>query len=831
MDNPELFVDVVLPLPVGGTFTYIVPPEFHRSVSSGVRVVVQFGKRKIYTSIVIRTHFDPPTGYQAKPILSVLDEEPVVVPVQMQFWHWMASYYLCHLGDVMNAALPSAFKLASESKITAGPTLNENQDGLTEKEQLLLEALHYRKSIKVEEVVKIVGQQKVIPLIKTLIDKGHVKLEEEVSERYQPLKEWMICLSPEYEDDEEKLEGLFNQLDKRAKRQLEVLMVFYQKTRIEGGLKELKRSELMKASNATTAVIEAMVEKNIFMAYEKTISRLELVDATLHPDQITLSGTQEKALDSIKFNFVEKDVVLLHGVTSSGKTEIYIKLIQEAISKGKQVLYLLPEIALTGHVINRLRKYFGNRIGVSHSRFNENERVEIYKNILPRTKIHATTTSYDIILGARSALFLPFSNLGLVIVDEEHDPSFKQFDPAPRYNARDSAIYLAHLHGAKVLLGSATPSVESYFNATERKYGLVEIMERYGAAELPEIKVVDVKGESRSQKMKSHFSSVLLQHLEGALERKEQSILFQNRRGFSLRLECETCQWMPTCNNCDVTLVYHKQQNQLRCHYCGYTRRIPEKCPECNGVKVRMKGFGTEKVEEELSLIYPHAKIGRMDLDTTRTKHAYQKILDDFEQGKIDVLVGTQMVTKGLDFANVSTVSILNADNMLSFPDFRAGERSFQLMAQVSGRSGRKNYKGVVIIQTYNPKHPIIHFVVKHDYKAMYQHQLLDRHKFNYPPYCRLIQLRLKHKNMNLLNKASDVLASKLKKRFGKRVLGPEYPLVGKVMNYYIKHILIKIEKEASILQAKAELVRIVEEFYLDKEISSVWIIMDVDPQ
>ncbi len=824
---------MLLPLPVSGTFTYGIPPEYSDTIKEGARVVVQFGKRKIYTAIVLKVHPDKPGEYEAKPILSLLDNHPVVVPLQIALWEWMASYYLCHMGEVMNAALPSAFKLASESKIALNPLATSEHSAFNEKEQLLLEALHYRKTIQVAEVSKILGQQKVIPVIKSLIDRGYIMMEEEVKEKFQPKTETVLSLSPEYSGSEEKLEELFNILEKRAKKQVEVLMAFYQYTRLgDSPRSEMRKSHLLKVSNASPAVLDGMVKKNIFLVQEKVISRLENGKAAFHPDQILLSEIQQKALGSIQRNFLEKDVVLLHGVTSSGKTEIYIKLIQETILQGRQVLYLLPEIALTGHIINRLNKYFGGNIGVSHSRFNDNERVEIWNKILPGPKDSGhNNEGYNIILGARSALFMPYTNLGLVIVDEEHDPSFKQFEPSPRYNARDAAIYLAHLHGAKTLLGSATPSLESYYNASERKYGLVEIMERYGDAELPEIKIVDVKQEVRWKKMKSHFTSVLMKQLEEALSKNEQAILFQNRRGFSLRLECEICQWMPSCKNCDVTLVYHKQQNQLRCHYCGYTTRIPEKCPECNESKVKMKGFGTEKVEEELSILFPDARIVRMDLDTTRSKHAHQKILEDFEQKKIDILVGTQMVTKGLDFDNVSTVSILNADNMLSFPDFRAGERSYQLMAQVSGRSGRKQTLGTVIIQTYNPTHPIIKFVVANDYKGMYQYQLLDRHKFRYPPFYRLVMLRLKHKDPQLLNKAAEELAGRLRKRFGNRILGPEYPMVGRVMNYYIKNILVKFEREISLARAKTELIHTIDGFYKQKENSSVRVVIDVDPQ
>lgn len=833
MERTAHFAEVLLPLPVSGTFTYGIPPELKTGIREGVRVVVQFGRRKIYTGLVTSIHREEPAGYVPKNILSVLDEEPLVTSSQKQLWEWMASYYLCHEGEILNAALPSAFKLASESKIVLVKDAAMSGLPLGEKEQLLIEALHYRKAIEVDEVSKILGQQKVIPIINTLIEKGLILLQEEVSEKYQPKKELFIRLADEYEEDENRLAELFDRLERKAKKQLELVMAYYHLSRMgEEVRREISQHELLKYASVSPAILKPLLEKQVFTCLEKVVSRLDMHTADSHPDNILLSDVQQEAYDRIRAAFTRKDAVLLHGVTSSGKTELYIKFIQETIDQGKQVLYLLPEIALTGHLISRLKKYFGGRIGVSHSRFNENERAEIWNKVLSCSKPgKSPENSYDIILGARSAIFLPFSDLGLVIVDEEHDHSFKQFDPAPRYNARDCALYLAHLHGARTILGSATPSMESYFNASEGKYELVEIRERYGNLELPEVIVVDVKNEVRWKKMKSHFSSVLMKQLEKALSKQEQSILFQNRRGFSLRLECETCNWMPMCRNCDVTLVYHKNQGQLRCHYCGYTARVPEHCPECRGTRLKMKGFGTEKVEEELSILFPEARIARMDLDTTRSKHSYQKILEDFGQRKIDILVGTQMVTKGLDFDNVSTVGILNADNMLSFPDFRASERSYQLMAQVSGRSGRKNKRGTVIIQTYNPGHVVIRNVVDNNYLEMYRQQLLDRRKFRYPPLYRLIQIRLKHKDPRVLNQAAAWLAERLRKTFGNRVLGPEYPPVSRVMNYYLKQILLKFERNVSMVSMKSMLIKETEGFYRQKEFVSVRLIIDVDPQ
>ncbi len=832
MERITLFADVLLPLPVSGTFTYRVPFDLNKQIREGIRVVVQFGSKKIYTALVLRVHEIPPGNHIPKYILSVLDENPIVAPLQRAFWDWLAGYYLCLPGEVMNAALPSAFKLASESKIALNPALPDNISGLNEKELMLMEALHHRKSISISEVSKILEQQKTIPIIKTLIEKGFIVPEEELHDPYKPKREGFVKLMPAYADDEQAVKLLFDQLEKRAKKQLEIVMTYIRLSNYGfGTLKEVKRSELLKQSKGNASQLEGLIGKGVFGSYEKLVSRFEGENPETDTGLIELAGGQQDALAEIRKSFETKDVVLLHGVTSSGKTELYIKLIREVIDQGKQVLFMLPEIALTTQIISRLRKYFGDRVGVYHSRFNEHERVEIWNAVLDKSNSIATGRKFDIILGARSSLFLPFSNLGLVVVDEEHDPSFKQSEPAPRYNGRDAAIYLARLHGAKTLLGSATPSVESYFNAMQGKYGLIELFERYGNMEMPRIQIVNVKESLRQGMMKSHFSSILLEQIETALGNGEQVILFQNRRGFSLRLECDLCHWMPACENCDVTLVYHKKINQLRCHYCGYVARIPEKCPECHGVHIKMKGFGTEKVEEELGLIFPKARIARMDLDTTRSKHSLQQIIGDFEARKIDILVGTQMVTKGLDFDNVSLVCILNADNMLSYPDFRAAERSFQLMAQVSGRSGRKYKQGRVIIQTYNPGHPMIIDVVKNDYLAMFKKQLLERQKFRYPPYTRLILLKLKHKDADLLNKAADDLAKSLRLIFGKRILGPEFPMVSRIMNYFIKHIMFKIERGVSSAAMKEKLVEAIEKFRAEPAFRPVKVIMDVDPQ
>lgn len=827
MSRITLFVDVILPLPVPGLFTYRVPFDLNDQVEKWKRVVVQFGKKKIYTAIVVNVHEIPPNNYSVKYILSILDQHPVMNSIQYEFWNWMSSYYMCEPGEVMNVAIPSALKLASETSIVLNPTYKLDTDILNEKEFLIVEALDIHKKLTLTEIENIVEQKKIIPIIKGLIEKNIVVVEEELKERYKPKKETFIKIAKEYQK-EEKLQEVFSQLEKRAFRQLEVLMTiislsnFGQQKQIE-----VKQTELTKNPNFTIGIINGLKKKGILEVYSKITSRLEESLATYLPEDIELSEDQKTTFDKIQNTFEENKVTLLHGVTSSGKTEIYIKLIQQALDKGKQVLYLLPEIALTTQIINRLRKYFGSKVGVYHSKYNENERVEIWNSVLQND---VKKSNYQIILGPRSALFLPYENLGLIIVDEEHDYSYKQFDPAPRYNARDAAVYLGILHKANVLLGSATPSIESYYNTKIGKYALVDLTQRYGDIQMPEILVADVKKETRQKTMKSHFSSFLINHIAEVLQEKKQVILFQNRRGFSLRLECETCNWMPECKNCDVTLIYHKQINLLKCHYCGYSRKVPERCDSCGSTHIQMKGFGTEKVEDELEIFFPDARIRRMDLDTTRSKHAYQTIINDFEEGRIDILVGTQMVTKGLDFDNVSVVGILNADNMIHFPDFRSYERSFQLMAQVSGRAGRKNKRGKVIIQSWNPYHSVIRDVIDHDYQSMYNSQILERRNFKYPPFYRLISIHLKHKDSRLLNEAAIDFAIMLRDKLGKRVLGPEYPLIARIKNLYIKNVLIKLEKDEHLITYKKEIISVIDTFKQESTHKSVRIIIDVDP-
>jgi len=829
MERKTLFADVILPLPVQGTFTYRVPFDMNDEIQKWHRVVVQFGKKKIYTAIVVNIHEIPPKGYMVKYILSIIDQKPVMNQIQYEFWKWIATYYMCEPGEVMNVAIPSALKLASETRIILNPDFDRSVEGFNDKEYLITEALDIHKKLTLTEVENIVEQKKVIPIIKGLIEKGVVLLEEELQHRYKPKLESFISLVADY-SNEAAMQELFSQLEKRAFKQLEILMAWISLSGFGTSTnRQVSRAKLLAKVENGTSALSAMIKKGIFQSEDQIVSRLDSHLASDEVNKIEFTQHQEFALQKIREGFDDASVVLFHGVTSSGKTEIYIKLIQEAIQQGKQVLYLLPEIALTTQIISRLRKFFGNQVGVYHSKYNEQERVEIWNNVMDPEN-GELGKKFKIILGPRSAVFLPFSNLGLIIVDEEHDHSYKQFDPSPRYHARDAAIYLGSLHKAKILLGTATPSIESYFNAKTGKYKLVELHKRYGDIQMPEIYTADIKKETRYKTMKAHFSNLLMEHMEEALDKKEQVILFQNRRGFSLRLICDTCNWMPECKNCDVTLIYHKHNNQLKCHYCGYSRRVPERCDSCGSTHLTMKGYGTEKVEDDLGILFPKAVIKRMDMDTTRSKFAYQNIINDFENRRIDILVGTQMVTKGLDFDNVSVVGIMNADNMISFPDFRSYERSFQQMAQVSGRAGRKNKQGKVIIQTWNPYQSVIQDVIRNDYQSMYSSQILERRNFNYPPFYRLISLSLKHKDARTLNDGARELAVLLREIFGRKLLGPEYPLVSRIKNLYIKNILIKLERNENLVSNKSLIQKTIDQFRAEAIYKSIRVQVDVDP-
>lgn len=828
MERKTFFVDVILPVRVPNLYTYRVPFELNNQIQVGQRVVVQFGARgqKQYTAIVRNIHENPPKHYSAKYLESVLDDRPIVGLKQFKLWEWIAEYYMCTIGEVMSAALPGSLQLASETRIVLNPDFQRNYEDLSDKEYVIVEALEVQNVLSLKDVTAILEQKTVMPIIKSLLEKKAVLIEEELKDQYKPKMASYVRL-PEKFDDEDVLRETFDLLeaDRRTHRQLEVLMAFVQLSkRYETKPVQVKKSTLVRSTGGVAGPLKTLIKKGIIEEYELEIGRLGHYDGEWE-DERELTEGQENAYQEITAHFKEKPVVLLHGVTSSGKTEVYVKLINETLARGQQVLYLLPEIALTTQIISRLKKYFGNRVGVYHSKFNQNERVEIWNKVL-----EGTSDDHDVVLGARSAMFLPFKDLGLIIVDEEHENTYKQYEPAPRYNARDSAIVLANQHNAKVLLGSATPSVESYWNAQEGRYGFVSMTKRFGGVKLPEILCADVKEATKKKKMHSHFTEMLLEHMKGVLENKEQIILFQNRRGYSPMWSCEVCAWTPFCKNCDVSLTYHKHSHHLRCHYCGFNIDPPKRCEACGSSKLKMLGFGTEKIEEELAVYLPNARVARMDLDTTRSKNAYQKIISDFEDQQIDILVGTQMVTKGLDFDNVALVGILHADTMLNFPDFRAHERAFQLMAQVSGRAGRKSKRGKVIIQTYHPNHWVIEKVIANDYWAMYSNEVLQRRNFHYPPFHRLISLTLRHRDNNIVYHASRALTEQLKGTFKHRVLGPEPPLIGRIKNQYLMKIMLKLERNKSMKKMKEALQDHIDEFLKDQAFKGIRVTIDVDP-
>ncbi|MBI5914590.1 MAG: primosomal protein N' [Bacteroidetes bacterium] len=829
------FADIVLPLAVPKPYTYAVPEEFVPAVQPGLRVEVQFGGNKLYAGLILRVHNETPP-HRFKSILSVIDDEPVLNEKTLKFWQWLAEYYCCSLGEVMEAALPANLKLASERRLVLSPLYDGSFTGLNDKEFLIAEALGIQETITIDDVRKILNQKTVFHIIKRLLEKKVIYLHEEMEEKYAPKKVACVRLVEPYRSNPKQLEQAF-ELCARALRQTEALMAFVQLARQhpadDGGL---LRSMIYKKAKVDSSVLNSMAKKGIFELYEREVSRLGgYEDELTEADQ--LDPQQVQVLDEIRTHFTEKNVVLLHGVTGSGKTRVYLELMQEALARGEQVLYLLPEVALTMQIISRLQKTLGDAVAVYHHRITNNERVEIWQKIGGRQTVDSDPISNfqfpisNIILGARSALFLPFTNLGLVIVDEEHDTSYKQNDPAPRYHGRDAAIYLAHLHGAKVLLGTATPSLESFHNARSGKYGLVEMTERFGGIEMPEIVIVDAKEEAKQRKLQSHFTSVLLDELKAALGRGEQAILFQNRRGYAPTLRCTTCGWHSECVNCDVSLTYHKFRNNLQCHYCGYQQELAKTCPACGGIDLKLQGFGTEKIEDELKIYLPEANIGRMDYDAVRTKDAHVRIINDFEERRLDILVGTQMVTKGLDFENVGIVGVISADQLLQFPDFRSGERGFQLITQVAGRAGRRGKRGKVIVQAMNVAHPVLREVLDNDFAAFYAREIMERKAFDYPPFSRLIKITLKHKKPDVLNRGAKSFVQVLKNKLGKRVLGPSMPSVGRVREYFLLDILIKMERNPNVWKLTKDLIGEATRVMQQAEgFSTVRVNVDVDP-
>ncbi|UAY52949.1 replication restart helicase PriA [Ferruginibacter albus] len=812
-NSNAMWAEIILPLALPNTYTYAVPLHFQPIIKKGCRVEVVLGKNKRYAGIVKSiSHKAPP--YQTKDILNVLDETPMLYPQQLQLWNWISNYYMCSEGEVMAAALPAHFKLSSETILLLNEEYGDDFSGLDDEEYIVAEALLIKKQLNLTEVQQLLDITHVYPVIKKLIDKKVCIVWESLSERYKTKKENFILLNPQY-DNEDALADLMNNWSK-APKQLELLLSYLHLTKTHG---EVTQPELLKKSGATAAQLKGLTDKNILLIERRSIDRIKTLPRALDIN-FNLSDAQQKALDSIRESFTSTNVSLLHGVTSSGKTQLYIKLIEEYYTQGKQVLYLLPEIALTAQIIRRLQLHFGGNIAIYHSKFNDNERVELWNKI--------KTGEIRIVLGARSGLFLPFKNLGLIIVDEEHDSSFKQQDPAPRYHARDSAIYYASLFDAKVLLGSATPSLESYFNAKKGKYGLIELTERYGGVHLPLIEIVDTK--KVAQKGKVMISPQLKEAIEKTVEQNKQVILFQNRRGYSPYLICGTCGYIPQCKNCDVTLTLHKYSNKLHCHYCGTTYPKLVECPACGTVNWNEKNFGTEKIEELIEDELPKVKVARMDVDSVRGKSAHDNLIKLFEQQRIDVLVGTQMVVKGLDFEKVSLVGVLDADGLLSFADFRVNERGFQLMEQVSGRAGRKEEQGKVLIQASNVKHPVLHFVQEHDYKKMYEFEIENRKQFFYPPFSRLIHISLKHKSKEVVEEAANKLGDALHKDLKDFVVGPAAPVVNRIRNQYLMELLIKLPLDSQLINNYKQLIR--NHFNLllaDKKFRGVAMIADVD--
>jgi primosomal protein N' (replication factor Y) (superfamily II helicase) len=822
-----LFVDVILPVPIPQLFTYRVPQEMNEQMQVGMRVIVQFGSRKVLTAIVAKLHQKPPQNYQAKYVLELLDDSPTVTVGQIQLFQWMADYYMCNIGEVLNIALPSGLKISSLSKIQLRPDAVLEGKQLNEKELRLLDALQDDASLTYDEAAEVLGVDNVYHLIKVLIAKEIVLVYEEVREKYAPKIVKKIRLSRDYLMKTD-LEKLSKKLEKTPK-QLDILLAYLRHVPVlrDWTLNEtgIEKDFFHKNENLSISSLNTLLKNGILEEFEIVVSRfaeyahIDFPKMQLSPKQ---RETGEKVMD-LFFN-QQKEVVLLHGVTGSGKTEIYIDLIQKVLAGGSQVLFLLPEIALTTQIVARLQKIFGTQMGVYHSKFSDNERVEVWRGVL--------SGRFSFVVGVRSAIFLPFDNLGLIIVDEEHEPSYKQYEPAPRYHARDMAMVMARIQNCKVLLGSATPSTETFYHAKMGKFGLVQLKERFGDAELPEIVLADLKTERKEKTIKGHFSAALLDEIKIKLDSQEQVILFQNRRGYSPYMSCRQCNTIPHCPNCAVSLTYHLSNHELRCHYCGHIEPPPKKCVACGSTKIETVGLGTEKIEDDLKVYFPNANVQRMDLDTTRTKNSYQQIISDFENHNIDILVGTQMVSKGLDFDNVSLVGIFDADRMLNFPDFRATERAFQIMLQVSGRAGRKHIKGKVIIQTANIEQEILGKIIRNDYEAMYLSEIEDRAYFFYPPFTRLIRLTAKHLERALSLETIQVITDKLVAKLGKaRVLGPQAPLVHKIRNKYLYNVLIKIERENVDLKAtKAFIQSQIEEVLSEKKYKQVQVVVDVDP-
>jgi primosomal protein N' (replication factor Y) len=811
-----MFAEVIIPLALPKNYTWSIPNQMIDMIAVGCRVEVNLGKNKKYAGIVKRIHNDKPTSFETKEIINVLDTEPVIHRYQLSFWEWLADYYMCSEGEVMAAALPAHFKLSSETIIVFNEEYGDDFSGLDNEEYLIAEALLMKNELRLTEVQKILDVTHVYPIVNRLIGKKVCFVWESLKQTFNPKKESFVLLNHEY-DNEDRLSELLNNWG-RAPKQMELLLSYLHLVKTQG---EVTKADLLKKSGATDAQLKGLVEKEVLRIEKRSVERVTYIPKDVFVD-FDLTPAQQEAYKKVEESLSLKQVCLLHGITSSGKTHLYIKLIEQYIRKGQQVLYMLPEIALTSQIIRRLQKHFGGYIGIYHSKFSQNERVEIWNKV--------KTGELKIVLGARSSLFLPFMDLGLIICDEEHDTSYKQQDPAPRYNGRDAAIYMASLTNAKVLLGSATPCLETYFNAKHDKYGLVELMERFREVKLPDIEMVDNRTIAHKPGEKVMLSPQLLEEIRQTVARNKQAILFQNRRGYSPYQVCSVCGWIAQCRNCDVSLTYHKLSNKLKCHYCGNVYPPTNTCQACGSDKLMQRNFGTEKIEELLETELQGIKTGRMDFDTIRNKNAHDVLIQQFEQKKLDVLVGTQMVVKGLDFDNVDLVGILDADGLLHFADFRVNERAFQLMEQVSGRAGRKDGKGKVLIQTMNPTHPVLLHVAHHDYMAMYNEEIEKRKQFFYPPFSRIINIHFRHKERDVVFDAAHVFAGGLERAYGNYIVGPAEPVVNRVRNLFLMEMLVKLPRDAQIIaKCKTDILKACASLHAEKRFRNIVIIPDVD--
>ena len=819
---PTLYAEIILPLPLNATFTYRIPESMINNLKIGHRVIVQFGRKKFYTGIVSAITPIAPEGYEVKDISTILDEYPIIKHPQLKFWQWISDYYLCAIGDVYKAAVPIGLKIESETFIETNNEIEICElSQLNDRDIIVYQLLDHEGKLSLADIEKKTGFKNCIDIINRLLSYNAVIISEKLIERYRSKKETYVRIALPHNNNEE-IHNAFNAV-KGAKKQETVLLAllemsgFYRKEQ-----HEITRAQLIERTGTTSTIISALAKKGIIEVYKKEINRFKFNGIVTHQLPI-LSEAQNNALNEIHNSFNDYNITLLHGVTSSGKTEIYIHLISHILQRGDQVLFLVPEIALTTQLTHRLQKVFGDRVLIYHSRFTDNERVDIWKKLL-------TENEPCVIIGARSSLFLPFSRLGIVIVDEEHETSYKQYDPAPRYNARDIAMVLASMHGAKTLLGSATPSIETYHKATTGKFGLVELLTRYDDVTLPEMEIIDMTTSRKRYLTNGSFAQHTIAASRHALIDGKQIILFHNRRGFAPLARCKQCAWIPKCQNCDVSLTYHRFQNQLVCHYCGASYQLPNICPSCKEPGVEILGYGTERIEDEITNIFPDYKILRMDLDTTRNKDSYENIIDDFSNHKADILVGTQMVTKGLDFGDVNLVAVLNADAIINFPDFRSSERAFNMLEQVSGRAGRRNTQGKVIVQTTNPNHPIIGFLKNHDYNGFYNHVIDERRLFNYPPFTRVIYIYLKHRDNDTLIEIASIYASRLRELFGNRIFGPEEPMVARVQSLHIRKIMLKVEINASMKKVKTILRNTYEQMHQHPRMKGMIVYYDVDP-